>query len=442
MPRGRRAAGQAAGQAAEASSAGKRLRVPRANGGGRSRALGAAVLLGVACSCLWSSGVAQPSGSGSALTFVSVEIAKQAVPPFCGLALGFGLHFFGGGSKGAETAAIVLIYFGAQTGMNLYMKSVLSKIVVDEEEGLKGVPIGFLLTAIQQMVAFAMFCGFLIVGKLAGRGYQVKQLSSAKEYLAVLCFSMAFALNIGLNNFSLSLVAISINMIMRSCLPLSTALSQIVVGTALGRGQKHIPALEWAFMLGGVGCAGLATYAKSMSGSSSDESAALTLGVMVLVASLFAGALNMVLAGLLGSEMKLNPLDATCYMALPAGIVLLVPSLLVSHPMEKWPGFPHMTDWEVLLAVMERKPAALLPVVFSGVLSFFYNILQYTMVHKLSASYATFTGNFNKAATVALSLILGLEALPAGGYGHLFLLGVIGNIAAFTMYSIHKTGAK
>ena len=61
--------------------------------------------------------------------------------------------------------------------------------------------------------------------------YQVKQLKSTKEWaassaisfrerftsllgctcseVAVICFSMAFALNIGLNNFSLSLVAIS-----------------------------------------------------------------------------------------------------------------------------------------------------------------------------------------------------------------------------------------
>eukprot|EP00971_Amphidinium_carterae_P173778 3444896-Amphidinium_carterae.1 len=50
-----------------------------------------------------------------------------------------------------------------------------------------------------------------------------------------------------------------------------------------------------------------------------------------------------------GTQMKLNPLDTVCYMALPAALFLLLPATLVVHPMGKWPGFPSMTDWEVLL---------------------------------------------------------------------------------------------
>ena len=53
----------------------------------------------------------------------------------CFLALFGGLAMYGAG--GAETPSILLVYFGAQTGMNLYMKNVLSKIVVDSEEGLE-----------------------------------------------------------------------------------------------------------------------------------------------------------------------------------------------------------------------------------------------------------------------------------------------------------------
>merc|ERR1719229_1165784 len=99
--------------------------------------------------------------------------------------------------------------------------------------------------------------------------------------------------------------------------------------------------------------------------------------------------------------------------------------------MGKWPGFPNMTDWEVLEEVLARNPMAMTPMLFSGLLAFVYNILQYTLVHKLSASYATFAGNFNKAATVALSLLLGLEALPDGKHGYVFILAVVGNITAF-----------
>eukprot|EP00443_Scrippsiella_acuminata_P045875 CAMPEP_0115297212 /NCGR_PEP_ID=MMETSP0270-20121206/67633_1 /TAXON_ID=71861 /ORGANISM="Scrippsiella trochoidea, Strain CCMP3099" /LENGTH=331 /DNA_ID=CAMNT_0002714865 /DNA_START=25 /DNA_END=1017 /DNA_ORIENTATION=+ len=323
--------------------------------GRRNRTLGA-TLLHLLC-CSWCFGRKQHVEVVTQPAFVSGDFVKQAAPPIGALTLGFGLYLCSGGSKSTDTAATVLIYFGAQTGMNLYMKTVLSKIVINEEENLKGLPIGFLLTAVQQFVAFLAFCCFLVVGKIIGKGYRVKKLTSAREYLAVICFSVTFALNIGLNNFSLSLVAISINLIIRSCLPLSTAISQMLVGSLVGQQQKSIALMEWILMFVGVGCAALATYAKNMAGSSTEESAGLVLGVICCVASLFSGAFNMVLAGILGSELKLNPQ----------------------------------------------------PVAFSGILAFFYNILQYTLVHKLSAAYAAFAGNFNKAATVALSLALGLE---------------------------------
>jgi len=366
------------------------------------------------------------------VAFVSAGFLKQAAPPAIALSAGLLLYFSGG----PETPAILMIYFGAQTGMNLYMKNVLSRIIVDEELGRKGLPIGFLLTSIQQFVAFFAFCLFQVVGRIFSYDYEVKQLKTRKEY--VVCFSVAFALNIGLNNFSLSLVAISINMIIRSCLPLSTAISDLMLGLFLGERKKTLGPTKWLLMLAGVGFAGLASYAKTQSKQSAEESAALLLGIIVLIASIFAGAANMVLASLLGTSMKLNPLDTTYYMALPAGFTLLLPSLLVKHPVSAWPNTGAMTDWQILQEVMTVKPSVLLPVVVSGVLSFAYNSLQYYMVHKLSPTHATFAGNFNKAATIALSLTLGLEALPPGNFGYLFLFAVVGNIASFTAFSMKK----
>uniref|UniRef100_A0A7S2Q4I0 Sugar phosphate transporter domain-containing protein n=1 Tax=Zooxanthella nutricula TaxID=1333877 RepID=A0A7S2Q4I0_9DINO len=389
----------------------------------------------------WHFGAGRPAGGALpwALASFGLASAGQVAPPLCALAAGFALLFvFRGTGRLVETAAIVCIYFVAQTGMNLYMKSVLSQEVVDESAGFKGVPIGFLVTAIQQFVAFFVFCSYLWVGKLMGRGYRVKQFSNWTAYFAVFCFSVFAALNLGLNNFSLSLVAISINMVIRGCLPLFAAVSQTLVDSALGRDRKAIPAMDWLLMIAGVCCACLATYAKSKASDSIEDSESLRLGVVVCVASVFAGALSMVLAGVLGSELKLKPAETTCYMALPAGLVLLAPAFAVPHPMGTWPGSPHMTDWQVLKEVMERKPTVLLPVLFSGVLAFLYNILQYWLVHKLSAAHAAFAGNFNKAATVVLFLALGLERLPEGGYNAMFLLAVAGDIAAFTMYSVRK----
>lgn len=379
-----------------------------------------------ACWALWQDEVAE--ANGEAVAFVLSNLMKQMVICLVALLGGLTLYFAGG----PETPSILMIYFGAQTGMNLFMKNVLSKIVVDEEEGLKGIPMGFLLTAIQQAVAAVAFACFWIAGRVLQLGYKVKTLE-ANEYASVFFFGLAFALNIGLNNFSLSLVAISINMIIRSCLPLSTAILQASVSAFMGKQrQSTLGPKQWVLMLAGVSCAGIASYAKSH--TNTEESAALSLGISITVASIFAGALNMVMA----SVIKLNPLDTTCYMALPAGILLLIPSLVWPHPVSQWPNHDSMTDWQILQEVMSKNPSVLIPVLISGVLSFFYNILQYTMVHKLSPTHATLAGNFNKAATIALSLTLGLESTPAGKYGQIFVLAILGNIAAFTMFSMSK----
>jgi len=372
-----------------------------------------------------------------------ISFGFEMTPMIGALALGLTTYALRGPSKVAETVSILLIYFGTQSGMTVYMKNVLSKVVVDAEEGLRGIPIAFMLTAIQQFVAFALFCCFMLAGRLFGSGYRVKKLASKRDYIAVLCFSATFALNTGLNNFGLSLLSISVQMLIRSCTPVSTAVSQVAMGSFLGLGKKSsLAPMEWLLMLLGVGCTGLATYAKSACSQSHEESKALALGVVVSVTSIFSAALNFVLAGVLGSEMKLNPVDTTCYMSLPAGIFLLVPALLVSHPLGSWHGYPSMTDWEVLGEVVSRNPYALFPVLFSGCLAFMYNILQYTLVHKLSAVYAAFAGNFNKAATVTISLVSGMEALPSGQWGYLFLAGIVGNITCFTSFSSLKVKNK
>ena len=63
--------------------------------------------------------------------------------------------------------------------MNLYMKSVLSETMVDEK--LQGIPIGFLLTSIQQFVAFAAFAAFMLFSHLTGTSYKPKPLKLGRK---------------------------------------------------------------------------------------------------------------------------------------------------------------------------------------------------------------------------------------------------------------------
>jgi drug/metabolite transporter (DMT)-like permease len=341
-----------------------------------------------------------------------------------------------------RTAGLLAIYFGAQAGFGLYMKVVLSDAKVSED--LKGVPAGFLVTAVQQFVAFvALAVGLAFYYMVAEKPYIPRRLTSFREVAVVLLFSGAFAINIGLNNFSLSLMAVSLNLIIRSCLPLVTLILQQTIGMCLPSFLKDVQILEVTLMVAGVAFAALATLAKSESAVASSESAHLVLGVVMCSLSDVAAATNLILAGMFGETMKppLNPLDTILYMSLPCALFLVPASILAAHPVD-WQGYNPLTDVQVFEKVVQLSPMTLLYVLLSGFFAAGYNILQYTVVQQLSASHAAFAGNFNKAATIMLSIFLGLEQLPGGVWSTVMLLAILGNIGAFTGYSMLKTGDK
>ncbi|CAK8990013.1 unnamed protein product [Durusdinium trenchii] len=191
-------------------------------------------------------------------------------------------------------------------------------------------------------------------------------------------------MNIGLNNFSLSLLAVSLNMIIRSCLPLVTLVFQQVLGPCFPDLASKVRVSEVTFMVAGVLFAALATLAKSHGAHNNESDVAC--------------AVNLILASVFGSVLKpaLNPVDTIFYMAIPCAIFLLPASLWVLHPVD-WPNFGDISDAQVLKKVMELSPSTVMWVVLSGVIAAGYNVLQYTVVQKLSASHAAFAGNFNKA---------------------------------------------
>jgi len=363
----------------------------------------------------------------------------EAVIPMA--ALGVGCILVGIGLK---TVGILSIYFGMQSGLSLYMKTMLSQAVVSQELGIKGVPAAFLVTSIQQGVAFLVLCLALLVLQFIPHEwvgltepYRLKRLETKKEWGAMLVFSLAFAVNIGLNNFSLSLLAVSLNLIVRSCLPIMTLTVQALLGTA-----GPVRSTEVVLMMAGVFFASLSVLAETEDSQSNAESNSnLILGLTMCSVSNLAAALNLVLAAAFGTYMKMSPLDTTFYMALPVALLLLPAAAYAAHPVS-WPGAGLMTDFEVMRRVLQLSPSTMVWLCFSGVFAAGYNVLNYTVVQKLSATQAAFAGNFNKAASIALSISLGLEHLPSGAWGALMVLAIAGNVGSFTRYSLLKSAER
>merc|ERR1712019_328223 len=113
-----------------------------------------------------------------------------------------------------------------------------------------------------------------------------------------------------------------------------------------------------------------------------------------------------------------------------------------------WPtvfGAPVASDWQILQKVYEISPNTFGLFVLSGVFSFAYNIIQFSIVHPLSPSATAFGGNFNKAALVFLTLLLPflqVHKLPGAPYIYWIWAAVLGNVAAFSAYSYLQILAK
>jgi len=383
---------------------------------------------------------------------------KPFIIPVIGLIAGVVMMQF---PEVATTGKLVL-YFGSQSFMNIYMGWVMrTSVTVPKgtkldsgkvlEVDLTGCPAGFALTAMQQVISFVVFCIFFAAVYYTPYRYTPKQLNSAFEVFCVIIFGCVFALNIALNNFSLGYISIAVNLIIRSCLPLTTFVSQQALASCGLYPFKPCKALELMLMTIGVICAGVFTYARIKGSEASGhggDAGNQVLGVVICIASLLCGSLNLALAGVLG-ECKLNVYDTVAYMAIPATVFLAPIAIFLQKPVPgQWPevfGTSHMSDWEILKATWSLNKTTMSFLFLSGVFSFIYNIIQFSIVHTLSPSATAFGGNFNKAALIFLTLILPflrVHKLPGSPYIEVIWAAVIINIAAFSYYSYLQIEAK
>merc|ERR1719331_1082531 len=217
------------------------------------------------------------------------------------------------------TVGKLVLYFGAQSFMNIFMGwifrthvtlpagTMMNGVVVIDKD-LHGCPVGFALTAMQQFISF--FCFIILYLALYATPHRItpKRIDSGKEVLSIIVFGCVFAMNIALNNFSLGYVSIAVNLIIRSCLPLTTFLSQQGLSLIDLYPYKPCKPLEIGLMMAGVFCACAFTVAKIQGGGKSHEGSNEVLGCIMCILSLLCGSVNLALAGVLG-EMKLSVYD-------------------------------------------------------------------------------------------------------------------------------------
>jgi len=308
------------------------------------------------------------------------------------------------------------------------------------ENDLRGCPVGFALTAMQQFIS--LLCYLVLYAALYATPHRItpKQIVSLGEVVRIIIFGGVFGMSVALNHFSLGYVSIAVNLIIRSCSPLTTFLSQ--QGLALWKLYPLKPCrpLEIGLMVAGVFFACAFTATKIFCGSATfTEGSSAFPGCILCIASLLCGSVNLALAGVLG-EMKLSVYDTVAYMSIPA-FLFLMPFCLIQKPLPgDWPKVLNKltaSDFEILMWTSSNAPSAFELFVMSGVFAFAYNIIQFTIVHTLSPAATAFGGNFNKATLVFLTLLLPflqVHKLPGYPCNLMIWMAVIGSVAAFSFF--------
>ena len=336
-----------------------------------------------------------------------------------------------------------LLYFGMQTTMSFYMKYILSKSVVSRDSTLIGLPAPLAVTGLQQLVSFTLLMFCLGCLRFTPWSYQPKPIQNSRQRLMVLGLAACFASNIGLNNLSLTYLDVSVNIAVRSTTPMVGMLVDAALKPLISRltgtaNPLEVPrAAEALLVLLGTLCSVAVVYSK---GSSDGPLNHNTLGIFICVLSVFTSYVELLCVKFMSTEIKMNPVDSVCHMALPVAAILTPFVFIFSHAVP-WPGNPYLTDYQVLVKVITLNPWTFVLALGSGFLALAFNLIFYNVVQKFSPVTACIASNFNKVAMVALSLLLGFEPMPAHYWKYVLLLAMVGNGMAFAFLGVLKSRA-
>jgi len=362
------------------------------------------------------------------------DLAKQLAVPGVALVAGGILVLW----PSLQVMSQLLTFFGAQIFMNIYMKAVLSNSVISETLQMKGFQGPLILTSFQQLISFLILIVGVLLSRLTRTPYQPKRISSFGEVVSIWVLAVSFAANIALNNFSLALLDLSVNVMIRSVSPVFTLMLQVILARWVADVKMDLSMGKVLFMLMGLGCAVVVVLSKSQSMT---VSSSFGLGIILCVASLLASSLELIAVMFLCKGSKMNSIDTVLYMSLPVVAILVFPSLFLKHPVA-YPGHGNMTDWSVFTEVCRLNAWTMVLVLLSGAFALGYNLLLYTVVKDLSPFTAAFAANFNKVVAIGLALVLGFEQLPQMPWGIVMVVGMLGNIASFSGYTLVSSRAK
>jgi hypothetical protein len=319
--------------------------------------------------------------------------------------------------------------------MGIYMKIILSEIPLDSIGAMKGVPAGLLITAVQQSVSFALLVIWMAVSSFTSSPWRPAFVAAKAGWRKVALLAFSFTCNIACNNYSLTLLPMSVNLIIRSCGPLVTLAVHFAMAWYFCEAWAGTKPEELIWITVGSSCSFLVVLSKAQT-MSNYEMPHMVLGSVVCLCSLLASAMEVITVSKASADIhnKMTPGDLVFSTALPVTMLLIVPIFLLKHPVP-WPGHEDTTDWNILMECLNLQPWLLAVIVLSGVFALAYNLLMYSLVQKISPEHALLGSNASKIITICLSVLFQFETIPQMPWGLLFTFGCMGTLTAFAIVS-------
>lgn len=287
---------------------------------------------------------------------------------------------------------VIVAWLALNIGLNFFNKWILSKSV------------GFTFPIFFTMFHMVASCagGFILIFAFKGAKVSWAQFSTYKSLIALL--SVLFVLNITTNNASLMHLSLSVNQIVKSCVPLPTILLSIAFERdGAGRPRQYSTGI-WGSLVVLIGGSILAVYGNPE---------ASPFGLFLVITSTMCVALWSVTSAVLmnSPESGLNSINLTWYGSFFSGPILLC----------LWFFSPEREP--TIRFLQERPKDAAAIIVVGSLAAFAYNIVHFALIKVSSALTSTVMGNVKIVLLIILSIILFERSV--------LLLNVVGFVVFF-----------
>ncbi|CEG41866.1 drug metabolite transporter superfamily [Plasmopara halstedii] len=215
------------------------------------------------------------------------------------------------------------------------------------------------------------------------KGIKRKQLKSDQKQLMVY-FSVIFVSNIITGNWSLGLVSISFNQVMRALVPaVVVVLSMLILGKtySLRRKLSLIPVAIGVYLA----CTG-------------DNSCTLLGFIITVVAVIFAGLKAVLSSKFLTGDLKLHPVDLILHQAPLSAFWCFIAMFLTGE------ANTLMDNWEIV-------PSASFWFILTGMISFMLNVTSFMANKVTSPVTLTVCGNMKQVVVIIMSILINHDVI-------------------------------